>query len=171
MERRIQAPGIEEVRMEHIDTSIRSESALRARQGRRATYLERAPLICGRRHTRRLAPTQLSRVATDAGVPVQSTTPLPPPRAARTPRSRGFFLAPFAGRPRTNATPKRTPGAGLRSMLALVFMGAAIVTALVVGAPAAVTGKTVNANPGLSMVGSTLVTPGFLEPEAAKAAH
>jgi hypothetical protein len=53
-------------------------------------------------------------------------------------------------------------------MVAFAFVAVAIVTALIVGAPAAVTGKTVNANPGLSMVGSTLVTPGFLEPEAAR---
>jgi hypothetical protein len=85
---------------------------------------------------------------------------LPPPRAARTPRSRGFFLA--AKVPAHKR--ERMPGKARASIVALAVAVVAIASALIVTAPAAILGSAVNINPGPAMVGAASVAPAFLAP-------
>lgn len=89
----------------------------------------------------------------------QDGTRLPPTRAARTPRSRGVFLAML----------KPTPGARRRrladlTIAALAVAVVAISSALIMGAPATIMGAALNFNPGPGIVGSASVPPAFLEP-------
>lgn len=88
-----------------------------------------------------------------------SPTTLPPTRAARTPRSRGVFFK--------VAEPPKKKSQWRRSDLSIVAFAVAVVaiaSALIVGAPIAMTGAGVNLNPGPAIVGAASVPPAFLEP-------
>jgi hypothetical protein len=89
---------------------------------------------------------------------------LPPPRAARTPRSRGFFLkaAPESKKPR------RKWGKSDFSIIAFAVAVVALTSALIVGAPSAMLGSAVSLNPGPAMVGATSVAPAFFTPPKAR---
>jgi hypothetical protein len=88
-----------------------------------------------------------------------SPAPLPPTRAARTPRSRGVFFR--------VTEPSKKKSQWRRSDLSIVAFAVAVVaiaSALIVGAPIAMTGAGVNLNPGPAIVGAASVPPAFLEP-------
>jgi hypothetical protein len=97
------------------------------------------------------------------GFALLSEIRLPPPRAARTARSRGIFLRV------TDATKEprggRKPGA---SIVRLVIAVAAIACALVVAAPGAIMWTSGNPNPGPAMVGATSVPPSFVDTAGAR---
>ena len=87
-----------------------------------------------------------------------SPTQLPPTRAARTPRSRGVFS-------KVTEPPKKRSAwrrANL-SIVALAVVVVAITSALIVGAPIAITGAGVNFNPGPAIVGAASVPPAFID--------
>jgi hypothetical protein len=98
---------------------------------------------------------QATRRDFDLGSPPQ----LPPTRAARTPRSRGVFSK-VTEPPKKQSVWRR---ANL-SIVALAIAVVAITSALIVGAPIAITGAGVNFNPGPAMVGAASVPPAFIEP-------
>src|SRR5258707_8182253 len=83
---------------------------------------------------------------------------LPPTRAARTPRSRGVFS-------RVTEPPKKQSAwrrADL-SIVALAVVVVAVTSALIVGAPIAISGAGVNFNPGPAMVGAASVPPAVMD--------
>lgn len=89
---------------------------------------------------------------------------LPPPRAARTPRSRGFFLV--ATQPQEkqeHASRKRD-----LSIVGFAVTVVAFTSALIVGAPAAIESSTESFNPGPAMVAATSVAPAFFAPHTAQ---
>jgi len=88
----------------------------------------------------------------------RSGTRLPPPRAARTPRSRGIFL-------RATEAPKKQSvwRKADKSIIGLAVAVVAIASALIVGAPAAIMGAAINVNPGPAIVGAASVPPAFIE--------
>ena len=89
----------------------------------------------------------------------RSGTRLPPTRAARTPRSRGVFLA--------TVEPGRVGRTRRWADLWIAALAVAVVTvssALIMGAPATIMGFTLNLNPGPAIVGAASVPPSFMEP-------
>ena len=88
----------------------------------------------------------------------RSGTRLPPPRAARTPRSRGIFLQATEAPKKENAWRKAD-----KSIIGLAVAVVAIASALIVGAPTAIMGAVVNVNPGPAIVGAASVPPAFIE--------
>jgi len=88
-----------------------------------------------------------------------ASSPLPPPRAARTPRSRGIFLEPSQP-----PAPKRAPGRTRFSIIALAVAVVAITSALILGAPSAMQRAAMSHNPGPAIVGATSVAPAFVSP-------
>jgi hypothetical protein len=114
----------------------------------------------------------LSRDVLDGDLHLQHTTGafafrsdarLPPPRAARTPRSRGIFLR--ATEPPKKQGTWRKPD---KSIIGLAVAVVAIASALIVGAPTAIMGAVVNANPGPAIVGAASVPPAFIEVPTAR---
>jgi hypothetical protein len=93
----------------------------------------------------------------------RSVSQLPPTRAARTPRSRGIF---------SGATePARKRSSWRRTDLSIVALAVAVVaiaSALIVGAPLAISDGGANFNPGPAMVGATSVPPAFIEPSTTR---
>jgi hypothetical protein len=91
----------------------------------------------------------------DFGSPAQ----LPPTRAARTPRSRGVFS-------KVTEAPKKQSAWRRADMSVVAFAVAvvAIASALIVGAPIAISGAGPSFNPGPAIVGAASVTPAFIEP-------
>jgi hypothetical protein len=90
----------------------------------------------------------------DFDLPIQ----LPPTRAARTPRSRGVFSKV------TEAPKKQSAWRGSNlSIVAFAVAVVAIASALIVGAPIAITDVGVNFNPGPAIVGAASVPPAFIE--------
>jgi hypothetical protein len=87
-----------------------------------------------------------------------ATSRLPPPRAARTPRSRGFFLQ------ATQAPEKQEHKSRKRDVSIVGFAVAvvALTSALIVGAPAAIESSAESFNPGPAMVAATSVAPAFI---------
>ncbi|MEO8738621.1 MAG: hypothetical protein ABI537_02825 [Casimicrobiaceae bacterium] len=85
---------------------------------------------------------------------------LPPTRAARTPRSRGVFLAEV----------KKSAAAARKRRLADLLIGAlaaavvAISSALIMGAPSTIMGTALSFNPGPGIVAAASVPPTFMEP-------
>ena len=80
---------------------------------------------------------------------------LPPTRAARTPRSRGVFSR--------EAEPLKKHGVG-RARLSIVSFAIAVVaiaSALIIGAPIAISGAGTGVNPGPAIFGATSVSPLF----------
>ncbi len=88
-----------------------------------------------------------------------SGTRLPPTRAARTPRSRGVFLA--AVEPRRGGRARRW---GDLAIAVLAVAVVAVSSALIMGAPATIMGVTLSFNPGPAIVGAASVPPAFMEP-------
>jgi hypothetical protein len=97
---------------------------------------------------------QMVRRDFDFGSPAQ----LPPTRAARTPRSRGVF---------SKATePPKKQSAWRRADMSIVALAVAVVaiaSALIVGAPIAISGEGPGFNPGPAIVGAASVPPAFFE--------
>ena len=97
------------------------------------------------------------------GFDFRAASQLPPPRAARTPRSRGFFF-------KATRQPKIQRGKWRKSDLSIAAFAMAVValtSALIVSAPAALLGSMVALNPGPAMVGATSVAPTFFAPPKA----
>ena len=86
-------------------------------------------------------------------------TRLPPTRAARTPRSRGVFLA--AVEPSRGGWARRWADL---SIAALAVAVVAVSSALIMRAPATIMGVALNLNPGPAIVGAASVPPSFMEP-------
>jgi hypothetical protein len=86
-------------------------------------------------------------------------TRLPPTRAARTPRSRGVFLA--AVEPSRGGRARRWADL---SIAALAVAVVAVSSALIMGAPATMMGVALNLNPGPAIIGAASVPPSFMEP-------
>lgn len=80
---------------------------------------------------------------------------LPPTRAARTPRSRGVFFR--AAEPLKKHGGRRTR----LSIIAFAIAVVAIASALIVGAPIAISGAGTSFNPGPAIFGSASVSPLF----------
>ena len=93
----------------------------------------------------------------------RSDTRLPPPRAARTTRSRGIFLRATEPPEKQSAWRKAD-----KSIIALAVAVVTIASALIVGAPAAIMGSAVNLNPGPAIVGAASVPPAFIEVPTAR---
>ena len=93
-----------------------------------------------------------------------AVSPLPPPRAARTPRSRGFFLKATPD----SKKPQRKWSKWDLSIVAFAVAVVALASALIVGAPSAMLGSAVSLNPGPAMVGATSVAPAFFTPRKAR---
>jgi hypothetical protein len=98
---------------------------------------------------------QATRRNFDFGSPPQ----LPPTRAARTPRSRGVFSR-VTEPPKKQSAWRRTD----LSIVALAVAVVAIASALIVGAPLAITDAGVSFNPGPAIVGAASVPPAFIAP-------
>jgi hypothetical protein len=88
----------------------------------------------------------------------RSDTRLPPPRAARRPRSRGIFLQ--APEPPKKQSAWRKAD---KSIIGLAVAVVAIASALIVGAPTAIMGAAVNVTPGPAIVGAASVPPAFIK--------
>ncbi len=89
---------------------------------------------------------------------LRAEKPLPPTRAARKPRSRGFF---FKG----TEPPKKQNG-WRKAEMTIVALAIAVVAAaftLIVGAPTMM-GGAINLNPGPAIFGAASVPPAFIEP-------
>src|SRR5450631_296838 len=84
---------------------------------------------------------------------------LPPTRAARPPRSRGVFS-------KVTEAPKKQSAWRRADMSVVAFAVAvvAIASALIVGAPIAISGAGPSFNPGPAIVGAASVPPAFIEP-------
>jgi hypothetical protein len=106
----------------------------------------------------------LATGSTDGGVHILDTRgdfgfrvaapPLPPTRAARPPRSRGVFSP--------DMEPKKHPVGRTRlSIIAFAIAVVAIASALIIGAPIAISGAGTSANPGPAIFGSASVSPLF----------
>ena len=87
---------------------------------------------------------------------LRSENPLPPTRAARTPRSRGFFF-------KATEPPKKQNGWRKAEMtiVALAIAVVAVAATLIVGAPTMMGGAN-NLNPGPAIVGAASVPPAFI---------
>jgi hypothetical protein len=88
----------------------------------------------------------------------RSVSQLPPTRAARTPRSRGVFS-------KVTEPPKKQ-SAWRRADMSIVAVAVAVVaiaSALIVGAPIAISGEGPGFNPGPAIVGAASVPPAFIE--------
>lgn len=86
------------------------------------------------------------------------TYPLPPTRAARTPRSRGTFLDSVC-----NVRLKRNALARA-SLTGFTLVVGGILLALFAYSPSIVSGGALNANPGPGMFASASVAPAFMVP-------
>jgi hypothetical protein len=84
---------------------------------------------------------------------------LPPTRAARTPRSRGVFSE-VAEAPKKQSAWRRAD----LSVVAFAVAVVAIASALIVGAPIAISGAGPSFNPGPAIVGAASVPPAFIGP-------
>ena len=89
-------------------------------------------------------------------------TRLPPTRAARTPRSRGVFLA--VVEPGRSGRPWRLVDVAIAALAVAVV---ATSSALIMGAPATIMGVALSLNPGPAIVGAASVPPSFVEPSKA----
>ncbi len=89
---------------------------------------------------------------------------LPPPRAARTPRSRGFFLKATPD----SKKPQREWSKWNFSIVPFAVAVVALTSALILGAPSAILGSAVSLNPGPAMIGATSVAPAFFTPPKAR---
>jgi hypothetical protein len=80
---------------------------------------------------------------------------LPPTRAARPPRSRGVFSR--------EMEPPKKHGVGRTrlSIIAFAIAVVAVASALIIGAPIAISGAGTSANPGPAIFGSASVSPLF----------
>jgi hypothetical protein len=116
-------------------------------------------------HTQRAANGEAWQTVVAAPVTEQlhCWTRLPPTRAARTPRSRGVFLA--AVEPRRGGRARRWADLSI-AVLAVAVV--AVSSALIMGAPATIMGFALNLNPGPAIVGAASVPPSFMEPSSAR---
>jgi hypothetical protein len=89
---------------------------------------------------------------------IDNAARLPPTRAARTPRSRGVFLAGVEA-----AAGGRASRLTDVSIAAVAIAIVTIASVLIMSAPAAVMGVALNLNPGPALVGAASVPPSFLE--------
>jgi len=130
-----------------MDTSMERRVTRRVRSGR-------PPWVAGIARDRDSEDlhSQSTRHDFDFGLPPR----LPPTRAARTLRSRGVF----SKAPGTSKKQRSWRSADL-SIVALAVAVVAIASALIVGAPIAITGA--NVNPGPAIVGAASVPPAFIE--------
>jgi hypothetical protein len=136
---------------EMMDTGMERRVARRVRSGR-------ARWISGAAHD--LAGEVLPFQDPRRGFEFHPDTQLPPPRAARTPRSRGIFFK-AAQPPKKQSAWRRTD----LSIVALAVAVVAIASALIVGAPnATIMASGAHFNPGPAMVGAASVPPAFIAP-------